>query len=139
MVYESQITVRYAETDQMRIAHHSVYPVWYEAARTEFIRHLGISYGQLEKMGAMLPVLEVHSKFILPAAYEDELRIRTRVKSMGVAKIEFGYKVYRNDKLLNTGTTLHGWVDSKTFRPINLKKKFPEIYQMIAAAAEDAS
>lgn len=138
MIHECKLTVRYAETDQMGIAHHSVYPVWYEAARTEFIKKLGIGYSQLEKMGAMLPVLEVHSKYILPVKYEDELFIRTRIKTMSTVKIEFAYTIYQcgSEKPVNIGTTLHGWVDSKTFRPISLKKKFPEIYQMLAEAAE---
>ena len=138
MTYECKLTVRYAETDQMGIAHHSVYPVWYEVARTEFIKKLGIGYNQLEKMGAMLPVLEVHSKYMHPVEYEDELFIHTRIKSMGAAKIEFTYTIYKNgvEKPVNIGTTLHGWVDSQTFRPLNLKKRFPDIYQMIAKAAK---
>lgn len=135
---ESKLTVRYAETDQMGIAHHSVYPVWYEVGRTEFIRALGIGYNRLEKMGAMLPVLEVHCKYIHPVEYEDELCIHTRIGSMGAAKIQFEYTIYKCgcEKPVNIGTTLHGWVDSQTFRPINLKKKFPDVYQMIAAAAD---
>ncbi len=136
MIHESKLTVRYAETDQMGVVHHSVYPIWYEVARTEFIRALGVSYGTLEKMGAMLPVLEVHCKYMGPARYEDELRICTKVKSMGVAKIEFEYAVYLGETLLNRGTTLHGWVDAETFRPINLKKRFPEIYRLMEQALE---
>ncbi len=136
MTYESRVTVRYAETDQMGIVHHSVYPVWYEVARTEFIRALGVSYKELEQMGAMLPVLEVHCKYILPARYEDELTIHTRIKAMGVAKIEFEYHVYLEETLIHVGTTLHGWVDSESFRPINLKKAFPGIYNLLANAAD---
>ncbi len=136
MIYESKVIVRYAETDQMGIAHHSVYPIWYEVARTEFIRVLGVSYKELEKMGAMLPVLELHCRYNAPAKYEDELTIRVRIKSMGVAKIEFEYFVYHKDSLLHIGTTLHGWVDSNSFRPLNLKKKFPEIYHRLVNAAE---
>ncbi len=135
---ESKLTVRYAETDQMGIAHHSVYPVWYEVARTELMKKMGIQYSRLEKMGAMLPVLEVHCKYLRPVKYEDELRICTRISSMGAAKIQFEYTVYKqgSETPVNRGVTLHGWVDSDTFRPINFKKKFPDIYQMIAQAAD---
>ena len=61
-----EITARYAETDMMGIIHHSVYAVWFEAARTEFIKMTGISYTQLEKSGIMLPLSELCCKYILP-------------------------------------------------------------------------
>ncbi len=139
MVYETKLTVRYAETDQMGIAHHSVYPVWYEVARTKFIKSLGISYGELEKMGAMLPVLEVHCHYRLPVRYEDVLLIRIKIQSLGVAKLEFSYEIFRQgeEKPVHTGSTMHGWVNAKDFRPMNLKKHYPEVFRMLAEAYED--
>ena len=62
MIHKTVIKARYAETDQMGIIHHSVYPVWYETARTEFIKTSGITYSQLEKKGIMLPLSEIGCK-----------------------------------------------------------------------------
>ncbi len=56
---ESHITVRYAETDQMGVVHHAVYPVWFELARTDFMKQIGVSYAQIESLGVMLPVTDI--------------------------------------------------------------------------------
>lgn len=67
MITETQIVVRYAETDQMGIAHHSNYAVWFEQARTEFIRSLGITYGEMEKNGVMMPLTKLETVYKIPA------------------------------------------------------------------------
>ena len=59
MITKSFVTARYAETDQMGVIHHSVYAVWYELARTDFIKKVGISYSQMEEMGILLPLSEL--------------------------------------------------------------------------------
>lgn len=139
MVSESKIVVRYAETDQMGIAHHSVYPVWYEVARTDLIKELGMSYSDMEKMGVMLPLTDLESHYIQVAKYEDLLLVRARVEKLSAARIRFGYEVYREGDLkpINTGATAHGFVDSSTFAPINLKKKYPDLYSLMQRAVED--
>ena len=78
--FETKITVRYAETDQMGVAHHSVYAVWYEVARTEFAKKYIIPYSEAEKMGIMMPVAELTSKYYKSAFYEDELTIKTEIE-----------------------------------------------------------
>lgn len=136
---ESRITVRYAETDQMGIAHHSVYPVWYEVARTDFIKRLEMTYSEMERRGVMLPLIGLSCHYRGVAKYEDELCVRVRVSLLSVSRIEFSYAIYRvgEEKPINTGTTLHGWVDSGTFRPMNLKKKHPEIYDLVQSSLGD--
>lgn len=135
MKSQSTIIVRYAETDQMGIVHHSVYPVWYEAARTEFIKKLGITYTQMEQLGILLPVAEVTCRYFFPAHYEDELTVTVSVKNMTPARIEFAYVVTKpgRAKPINTGTTLHAFAGTD-LRPMNMKKKFPELYRKIEAA-----
>ena len=59
MTSVTAITVRYNETDRMGITHHAVYPVWYEQARTDFIKKLGISSSQVEQLGVMLPLVDL--------------------------------------------------------------------------------
>lgn len=134
----TDITVRYAETDMMGIVHHSVYPVWYEAARTDFIKCFGMTYSEMERSGILLPVVEVTSKYIGSARYEDELDVTAQVKRLTPARIEFYYEVYRKgeEKPLNTGTTTHAWVDEK-FSVINMKKKHPELFNALLKSLEE--
>ena len=137
MRYETKITARYAETDQMGIIHNSVYAVWYEAARTEFIKISGITYSQLEAKGIMLPLTELGCKYLLPVHYEDEVTIETRITRISFAKVTFGYRVLLNGNVMNEGFTSHGFVDSKTFKPLNIKKVFPEFYEKLKSIRED--
>ena len=127
---ETIIIVRYAETDQMGFAHHSCYPIWYEAARTNFIKTIGLTYSEMEQMGIMTPLVDLYCKYIKPAYYEDELHIKVTICDLSIVKIKFGYEIYCNGNLLNTGYTTHAWV-GKDKKPINLKKHYPEIYQKI--------
>ncbi len=122
------ITARYAETDMMGIIHHSVYPVWFEAARTHFIKSTGMTYSELERRGVMLPLTELSCQYILPIHYEDEVVVETRLSGLSFAKIEFSYRVILDGKTMAQGKTLHGFVDSKTFRPLSIKKVQPELY-----------
>lgn len=137
MKTETKITVRYAETDQMGIVHHSNYAVWYEAARTDFIKKMGMSYSKLEQLGIIMPLVSLECNYHGPAFYEDELTVTAElVKATGV-KVEFAYAVYsdRQEKPINTGKTVLGIVD-RDRKPFHLKKKFPDIYQMFQDAVE---
>ena len=140
MVTRTKIVARYAETDQMGVIHHAVYPVWFEAARTEFVKQaVQLSYSQLEAMGVMTPLAELTCRYLSPARYEDELTVETRVTALTPARIEFGYVVRReaDGAELCRGTTLHGWVDTKTFRPINMKKRHPELLSRMMKCMEE--
>ena len=128
----SKIIVRYAETDQMGIAHHSIYPVWYEVARTDFAKNMGMAYSQMEKMGILTPLVELSSKYIRPAKYEDELEIKVIVGKLTPARIEFIYEVYKKgeESPINIGKTVHAWV-GKDLRPINMRQCNPKLYERI--------
>ncbi len=132
----TKIVVRYAETDQMGIAHHSNFPIWYEQGRTDYIKMFGTTYSDMEKAGVMTPLRNLTCHFKLPARYEDELIIRTWCTSISAARIEFSYTVKKIEEdgseiELAYGTTEHGFVDSKTFRPCNVKKRLPELFNGI--------
>jgi len=104
--FETQIRVRYAETDQMGFVYYGNYGAYYEVARVEALRALGITYKELEKQGIMMPVLENYSKYIRPAKYDDLLLIRVSVKDLPDTRIRFEYEVYNEDeKLINLGNT----------------------------------
>lgn len=132
MMTKTQITVRYAETDQMGIVHHSVYPIWYEAARTEAIKKIGMNYSTLERNGVMLPLVELNCKYNVPAEYEDVLTIMVEIAKLTPARIVFHYQIFKDgiEKPINTGSTIHAWV-GKDLKPINLKKQYPEIFEKI--------
>lgn len=130
MYSESKVVVRYAETDKMGIVHHSVYPIWYELARTDFIKQIDMTYSGMEEMGIMTPLVELICKYIKPADYEDILIIRVSVSKLTPARVEFSYEVYKEDVLINTGITVHAWV-GKDLKPINMKKHFPDLYQKL--------
>lgn len=137
MISQTKIIVRYAETDQMGIVHHSVYPIWYEAARTEAIKKIGMTYSTLEKNGIMTPLVELNSKYIFPAEYEDILTIQVDIAKLTPARIVFDYQVYKEglEKPINTGSTSHAWV-GRDLKPINLKKQYPEIFEKMVQLAK---
>lgn len=132
MEHISTIEVRYAETDQMGIAHHSSYPIWFEVARTEFIKKAGISYTDVEKQGVITPLTGLECKYKKAAFYEDQLKIHVTLTRLTPVRLEFSYKVTREDELIATGKTSHGMV-GKDMKPVNVKKEHPEIYRMFEA------
>lgn len=138
MISKTEIIVRYAETDQMGIAHHSNYAVWFEAARTDLIKKMGMSYSKMEEKGVLVPLLELECKYIAAAHYEDVLTVEAKVSKITPVKVEFVYQIFRNKDhmLLSTGRTLHGLVDSN-LKPIHMRRDKPEIFQMLQDAMEE--
>ena len=137
MISKTRLTVRYAETDQMAIVHHSNYPIWYEPGRTDFTAAMGMPYDRIEEQGVMFPLLELHCKYIQAAKYGDVVIVETSITKLSIVKVEFSYKVYRESDgvLLNTGSTVHGMV-TKELRPMNMKKEKPEIFVLMGQALE---
>ena len=133
MVTETKITVRYAETDQMGIVHHSVYPIWFEAARGDYVRQCGLGYDAIEEKGYMIPLHDLSCTYIRPCRYEETVTVVTRVCKSTPVKVEFAYEVYGEGetKPRVKGSTTHAWVRSDTFQMVNLKKEAPEIYEML--------
>ena len=131
-ISETKITVRYVETDQMGIVHHSNYLIWFEAGRTDFIKGGNISYTEMEQEGILIPLAESNCKYIAYAKYEDELIIKTWVKELTPVKVEFNYSVIRekDEKEIAKGSTLHVFI-SKDFKIINLKKSKTEIFKKL--------
>ena len=112
--HDTTISVRYAETDQMKFAHHSNYIVWFEFGRIELMKSLGLSYASLEKQGYLLPVLEVNAKYRKPARFEDKLTIKSVIPQMPGAKIKFEYQVFNQYKeLLCSGFSVHSFMNLK--------------------------
>ena len=134
---DTKFIVRYAETDQMGIVHHSNYPVWFEAGRTDFIKKMGLPYSKIEEMGFMLPLIELRCSYKGAARYEDEITVRTVIKEFTNIRITFYYEVYRNDEpgCITTGETMHVWTD-RNMKPVNIKRHSGQIYNLICEAVE---
>ncbi|WP_245739731.1 acyl-CoA thioesterase [Thermoflavimicrobium dichotomicum] len=140
MISESTIRVRYQETDQMGVVYHTNYIVWFEVGRTDWVRKLGISYKDLEKLGLLLPLVEVNCVYRSPARYDDEVIVRTQVEEMNGSKIIFQYEILRkaDHKLLATGSTKHLWVNREMKR-VRLDIDFPHIYEQLTQTLVERS
>ncbi len=136
-ISQTSFIVRYAETDQMGVVHHSNYAVWFEAGRTDFIRKMGLPYSKIEENGAMLPLLELKCTFKGFARYEDEIIVKTSIKDCTGTRLLFHYEVFKagSDKPITEGETMHCWTDS-SLKPVNIKKFRPEIFDMIGEATQ---
>ena len=117
-ISETSIRVRYGETDQMGYVYYGNYAMYYEVARVESLRKLGLTYKELEEMGVMMPVVENHSRYLAPARYDDLLRIVTTLREKPGVKIRFEYEIFnQQNQLLHKGETLLVFMDKKTNKP----------------------
>jgi len=98
--HETQIRVRYQETDPMGLLHHANYFTYFEIGRTELLRAAGGSYRRMEEEGCFVVVVRAQCSYHRPARYDDLLTIRTRVTSVKMAKLEHEYEVFRDGELL---------------------------------------
>jgi len=124
----SQIRVRYAETDQMGVAYHANYLVWCEVGRTEFIRHLGVSYAEMEAAGVRLAVADAHLRYRAAARYDDEITITTRLTNARSRMVSFAYRLTRRrpdggEELVADASTDLVSIDGQS-RPITLPAAF---------------
>jgi len=128
MKFQTEIRVRYAETDAMGIVYHGNYFDWMEVGRSEMFRSIDLPYTQIEEEGIYIPVIEAHCKYIRPARYDDEVIIETQLEKFSAASGTLKYTMYlKSDKtILVEAQTVHAFVNDKG-RPVNIKK-FPKVY-----------
>ena len=124
-VSESRVRVRYAETDQMGVAYHGNYFVWFEVGRSQYCNDCGFSYRELETQhGLYLIVADAHCRYQSSAKYEDELTVKTFVKELTKRTIRFGYEIHRADGVkVATGETLHILINKEN-RPTSFPDRF---------------
>ena len=117
-ITETQIRIHYALTDQMGVVYHGHYAQFYEIARAEAIRQIGYTYKDIEAMGIIMPVVDIHSRFLRPAKYDDLITVKTILKEMPLHhKIVFHHEIYNEqDELLNTGDITLYFMDAKTMK-----------------------
>ncbi|MBZ9627497.1 acyl-CoA thioesterase [Psychroflexus sp. CAK1W] len=115
----STIEVRYAETDQMGVVHHSVYPIYFEQARVDWLRIMGMHYQKMEDNGVMLPINKLNVDYKRPAKFGDVLRVKTGLYQLPGASITFDYEIRnQKDELLTLGQTVLVFVNQSTRKPI---------------------
>ncbi len=113
---QTTIRVRYSETDQMNVVYHGNYAQYFEVARAEAIREMGMTYKDMEAMGIVMPIVELHTKFLRPALYDDLLTIKTQLRELPTDhRIEFHHEVLNESgKLLTIGRIVLYFLDAKT-------------------------
>lgn len=127
-VTETNVRVRYSETDQMGVVYHSNFFPYFESARAESIRQLGFTYADMEKTGVIMPVVDVHCRYLRPAKYDDLLTIKTTLKELPVHhKIEFHHDVYNEaDELLASGKVILYFMESATMKKTSMPEQLAE-------------
>src|SRR4030095_16180864 len=137
-VTTTQIRVRYAETDQMGVVYHSNFFPYFESARAESIRELGFTYVDMERLGVIMPIVEVQCRYLRPARYDDLLSIRTILKELPIHhKIEFHHEVYNEkDELLASGRIVLYFIAAKTMKKTTMPEALREKIQHYFAHAK---
>jgi len=122
---DTEIRVRYAETDQMGVAYYANYLVWFEVGRSEFCRKRGFCYADLEASGYKLVVTDVQCRYRNAARYDEVITVRTWLKEMNRRMITFGYRILRkeNEEVISEGETRHLCLDSNG-KPKSMPKEF---------------
>ena len=129
------ISVRYAETDRMGVAHHSSYLLWFEIGRTGLLREAGHPYRDLESRGVLLAVIEYGARFMKAADYDDRLAIEASIRDLQSRAVTFDYRVRRGEEVIAEGFTRHVCAD-KELKP----RRFPdEVVAAVAPYRADAS
>jgi acyl-CoA thioester hydrolase len=115
-VNETLLRVRYAETDQMGVVYHSNHFIWFEVGRVELLRQMGFSYRDMESEdNRFIAVVEATCRYRAPARYDEEVLVRTRLKSARDSMVHFGYELVRlsDGALLAEGETTHIVTDAQ--------------------------
>ena len=116
--FSTNIRVRYGETDQMGVVYHGNYATFFEVARTEWLRALGVTYKDMENSGIMLPVISLSFNFIKSAKYDDILTVSVFLKKKPLVKIDFDYEIInQNKEKISTGNSVLAFMDMKTNKP----------------------
>ena len=134
--FSTDVRVRFADTDAQGIAHNASYLVWFEVARVEYLREHAGGYQSLRDLGIEALVLESHCRYVVPARFDDVLRVHTRCVGLRGARFRYEYTIIRDDGVLMAdGYTSHACVDASTFAPTRV----PEWLRDAIASVESSS
>lgn len=129
--FETKIRVEYHHTDQMGIVHHSNYVKFFEVARTEWLRAMGVTYAEMERRGVMMPIVDVSVKYRNPALYDELISVTAFVDALPMARMTFRYEVRGEDgREIASGSTTLGFIDSQTRRPVRAPQWLLEVIKL---------
>ena len=120
--------MHYALTDQMGVVYYGNYAQFYEIGRTEAIRQLGYTYKDIEAMGIIMPVVEMNSKFLRPAKYDDLITVKTTLRELPTGHaINFFFEIFNDDdKLLNAGNVVLYFMEAVTMKRAKMPAELEE-------------
>jgi acyl-CoA thioester hydrolase len=127
--YTTEIRVRYADTDQMKVVYHGKYLEYFEVGRAALIRSLGLPYSELEKRGILLPVVEAYAKYRIPVLYDDLIFVEAVVSELPKATLKIYYRIFRDGEKgpLADGYTIHSFLNVATGKPTRPPAYFMEV------------
>ena len=129
--YIHEVRVRYADTDQMGVVYHGRYFEWFEAARTEMLRNMGLSYKKIESDGILMPVIEASCRYKRSVRYDELIQIKTTIVEVNKTRIKLKYEVCGEDNtsLRAIGSTVHCFINSSG-RPVRASAKLKELFKI---------
>ena len=117
--FQTEIRVRYQETDSMGVVYYGNYFVWFEVARTEYLRAHKVSYRQMEEEGMYLVVASASCQYKYPARYDDIVRIQCWISEVKNSSLKFGYNLFIEDKIIASGESVHVFTN-KAWKPMRI-------------------
>ncbi|MGR3764399.1 acyl-CoA thioesterase [Rossellomorea sp. NS-SX7] len=137
-ISENTVQVRYAETDQMGVVYHANYLVWMELGRTKLIEDLGFNYAEIEKVGILSPVVDLNISYKTPVRYGEKALVKTWVEDYDGIRITYAYEIYNGEgQLAISGQSKHVCVKKESFRPISIRRMFPDWHEAYEKAKRD--
>jgi len=127
--HQTELRVRYGETDQMGYCYYGNYAMYFEVGRVEALRTLGMSYRQLEESGVMLPVSHFEVNYKAPAKYDDLLTITTTISELRGPRLKFDYTIQIGGILIASATTTLVFVAKSNMKPIQAPKEFVSLME----------
>ncbi|MDD6651643.1 MAG: thioesterase family protein [Eggerthellales bacterium] len=130
------ITVRYAETDMMGVVYHANYLLYFEDARTDFLKKVGLPYEEVEELGFMCPIYSASLSYGQPLRYGEDAFVATQITQVSSVKVTYHQEVYRQgmepgkDKPLVSGDIVCCMVRKEDFAPVSFKRELPEHYEL---------
>ncbi|RDU35846.1 hypothetical protein DRW41_17090 [Neobacillus piezotolerans] len=139
LISETTVEVRYAETDQMGVVYHANYLVWMELGRTSFIKDLGYSYAKMEEDGIISPVIDIQASYKKSMRYGEKATVKTWVEEYDGFRVKYGYEILNEaGELSVTGFSVHVCVKKENFRPISIKRMYPDWHESYLKASKKA-
>ncbi|MDZ5472744.1 thioesterase family protein [Bacillus sp. 31A1R] len=139
LIATKEIEVRYAETDQMGVVYHANYFVWMELGRTSIIQELGFSYAEMERDGIISPVLDIQASYKKPLRYGEKAIVKTWIEEYDGFRVTYKYEIFNDSgDLAVVGESKHVCVKKDSFRPISIRKKYPDWHEAYEKAKKQS-